>query len=193
VVFVVVMLGQTAPMRLWWSGLGGVAPPARCYWCAVVLIVSCVHLPRVGVAFLFWVLPIDHFCSGCSLSTRWCLLVTSCYNWVGCNGVRPKLSTFLMWNVPYLKNKNSFEKPVTKKLAMRLAPFMDILVMPNQSVFIKGRALHDNFRTAHLIAKLLHACQLPSALLKIDIAKAFDSVRWPFLLELLRHLGFSGH
>ena len=28
-------------------------------------------------------------------------------------------------------------------------------------------------------------------LLKVDIAKAFDSVAWPFLLEALQHLGFS--
>jgi hypothetical protein len=28
-------------------------------------------------------------------------------------------------------------------------------------------------------------------LLKVDIAKAFDSVAWPFLLEVLQHIGFS--
>jgi hypothetical protein len=27
-------------------------------------------------------------------------------------------------------------------------------------------------------------------LLKIDLAKAFDSVAWPFLLEVLEHAGF---
>jgi len=27
-------------------------------------------------------------------------------------------------------------------------------------------------------------------LLKIDLAKAFDTVAWPFLLEILEHMGF---
>jgi hypothetical protein len=38
--------------------------------------------------------------------------------------------------------------------------------------------------------KLLHARKKPSVLLKIDISKTFDSVSWPFLLELLCHMGF---
>jgi hypothetical protein len=37
----------------------------------------------------------------------------------------------------------------------------------------------------------LHAKKKPSLLLKIDITRAFDSVAWPFLLELLQHMGFS--
>jgi len=45
--------------------------------------------------------------------------------------------------------------------------------MRNQSAFIKGRQ-----------GSL-------AILLKIDIAKAFDTVAWPFLLELLRHMGFG--
>ena len=36
----------------------------------------------------------------------------------------------------------------------------------------------------------MHGKRLSSLMLKIDIAKAFDSVSWPFLLEDLRHIGF---
>jgi hypothetical protein len=57
-------------------------------------------------------------------------------------------------------------------------------------VFVKGHLLHDNFRFVHASAKLLHACRVPSVLLKVDIAREFDSVAWPFLLEALEHLSF---
>jgi hypothetical protein len=65
------------------------------------------------------------------------------------------------------------------------------LVKLNQSAFIRGRAIHDNFRMVQASAKLLHACRHACILLKVDIAKAFDTVNWTFLLELLHHLGFS--
>jgi hypothetical protein len=40
--------------------------------------------------------------------------------------------------------------------------------------------------------KSLHKHKVPSLFLKLDISKAFDSVSWSFLLEILAHLGF-GH
>jgi hypothetical protein len=81
-------------------------------------------------------------------------------------------------------------KLVSKVLANRLAPRLGKLVRANQSAFIKGRVIHDNFKMVQLSAKLLHARKKPCMLLKIDIARAFDSVAWSFLLEVLQHMGF---
>jgi hypothetical protein len=86
---------------------------------------------------------------------------------------------------------HSFGKLFDKVLSSQLAPHMDALVMPNQSAFIKGRAIHDNFIAVWSMAKLLHARRCSYVLLKIDIAKAFDTVTWAFLLDLPRHIGFS--
>lgn len=86
---------------------------------------------------------------------------------------------------------HSFSKIFTKALSRRVAPYLAELVRPNQSAFIKGRQIHDNFKAVQQTAKLLHARRHKSILLKVDIAKAFDTINWLFLLDLLRHLGFS--
>jgi hypothetical protein len=67
---------------------------------------------------------------------------------------------------------------------------MHHLVLPNQSAFIHGRAIHDNFWVVQSSAKLLHAHGISCILLKVDIAKAFDTMNWSFLPDLLTHLGF---
>ena len=67
---------------------------------------------------------------------------------------------------------------------------MGLLVRPNQTAFIKGRRIHDNFCSVQLYRHWLHVKHHSCILLKVDIAKAFDSVAWPFLLEVLEHMGF---
>lgn len=85
---------------------------------------------------------------------------------------------------------HSFSKLFAKCLARRLAPRLQQIVAPNQSAFIKDRSIHDNFRAVQLACRWLHSRRFPEVLLEIDIAKAFDSVAWPFLLEVLQHIGF---
>lgn len=81
---------------------------------------------------------------------------------------------------------------MSKLLANRLAPYLQNLVSRAQSAFIKKRSIHDNFIYTQNIVKELHRAKIPSLFIKLDIAKAFDSVRWDYLLEVLRAMGF-GH
>ena len=53
---------------------------------------------------------------------------------------------------------------------------MGLLVRPNQTAFIKGRRIHDNFCSVQLYRHWLHVKHHSRILLKVDIAKAFDSV-----------------
>lgn len=76
-------------------------------------------------------------------------------------------------------------------MANRLAPLLNDLVAANQSAFICGRCIHDNYILVQQTIKLLHHRQVLSLFLKLDISKAFDSVSWSFLLEVLTHLGFG--
>jgi hypothetical protein len=85
---------------------------------------------------------------------------------------------------------HSFAKLVTKLLANRLATKLHDMVSMVQSAFIKGRFIQDNFMLVQQIARFLHQRKL-SLILKLDISKAFDSVSWPFLLEVTQKLGFG--
>lgn len=85
---------------------------------------------------------------------------------------------------------HSFAKLVTKILANWLAPKLNSMVANNQSAFVTGRCIHDNFILVQQMAKYLHARKIPTVLLKLDITKAFDTISWP-LLEIMRHLGFG--
>lgn len=56
---------------------------------------------------------------------------------------------------------------------------------------MEGRCIHDNFMLVQQTIKVLHRRKVASLFLKLDISKAFDSVNWAFLLEILTHLGFG--
>jgi hypothetical protein len=84
-----------------------------------------------------------------------------------------------------------FSKLFTKILAKRLRPRMHELVSPCQSAFIQNRMIHDNFVFVCVLAKLLRQKKTPALILKLDLQKAFDSVSWEFLLEVLEAKGFG--
>jgi hypothetical protein len=81
-------------------------------------------------------------------------------------------------------------KLFSKVLANSLAPKLDDVVHPSQGAFFKGRLIHNSFHYVQGSAKMLHARRIPSLFVKVDITQAFDSVAWPFLLEILAHLVF---
>jgi hypothetical protein len=56
---------------------------------------------------------------------------------------------------------------------------------------MKGRSIHDNYKLVRESAIFLNKKKCPSILLKLDIAKAFDTVACQFLLEVLQKKGFS--
>lgn len=60
-----------------------------------------------------------------------------------------------------------------------------------QTGFVPGRGIVDNILlTQELVYDLDRRLVEPNLILKLDMAKAYDRVEWPFLL-LLRQFGFS--
>ncbi|WVZ86569.1 hypothetical protein U9M48_033328, partial [Paspalum notatum var. saurae] len=79
---------------------------------------------------------------------------------------------------------HSASKLFAKLLSLRLAPSMRDIISKSQTAFIKGRSIHDNFLFE------ISPQRNPMLLIKLDISKAFDSVRWDYLLAFMEHLGF---
>lgn len=76
---------------------------------------------------------------------------------------------------------HSVAKIISKLLANRLAKELNTLVTRSQSAFIKKRSILDNFLYTQNFIREAHRAKLPVLFLKLDIAKAFDTVRWDYL------------
>jgi retron-type reverse transcriptase len=86
---------------------------------------------------------------------------------------------------------HSVSKLLAKILANQLAPKMDKLISRSQSAFIMGRSIQDNFQYVRGAANHFQRAKTPMLMLKLDITKTFDNVKWEYLLELMEHIGFA--
>jgi len=83
-------------------------------------------------------------------------------------------------------------KIISKILADRLAQLMPKIISKEQKGFIQNRDIRDCFCIASEAANLLHnKSYRGNIMLKIDIAKAFDTLEWSFLIHVLRAYGFN--
>ena len=85
----------------------------------------------------------------------------------------------------------SFAKMLAKIMALQLAPRPPDLVDENQSAFVRGHCINDNFVLVQQSARSMFLSKVMSLLLKLYVARDFDRVAWPFLLSVLRQRGFG--
>ncbi|CAA7020699.1 unnamed protein product [Microthlaspi erraticum] len=84
---------------------------------------------------------------------------------------------------------NTLYKVVSRLLVRRLKPLLPSLILPNQTAFVKDRLLVENTVLAAEIVNGYHKTKGPKRItIKVDIAKAFDSVSWEFLFNCLEGL-----
>jgi hypothetical protein len=86
---------------------------------------------------------------------------------------------------------HSFAKLFSKIMANRLRRRLGDVVSTNQSAFVRGRSLHDNFILVRQVARKINQQRQSGVLLKLDLTRAFDSISWSFLFEVLRRMGFG--
>ncbi|GKA46941.1 RNA-directed DNA polymerase, eukaryota, reverse transcriptase zinc-binding domain protein [Tanacetum coccineum] len=86
---------------------------------------------------------------------------------------------------------NVLYKCISKILTNRIKSTLDKVVNINQSAFIPGRVIQDNLMITQELLKGYNCKNGPSrCALKIDIAKAYDTVNWVFLEKILIKFGF---
>jgi Reverse transcriptase (RNA-dependent DNA polymerase) len=67
---------------------------------------------------------------------------------------------------------------------------MPSLINTNQTAFIQDRTLMETFLIALEEIHFRNKNNIPSTVLKIDFRKAFVTVSWDFLLDIMIHRGF---
>jgi hypothetical protein len=80
---------------------------------------------------------------------------------------------------------------ITRILTSCLQPFIEQLVAFEQSGFIAGRCITDNFLYAAELVQCCRLCKTPTIALKLHFRKAFDSVSWSSLDAVLESRGFG--
>ncbi|XP_059301777.1 uncharacterized protein LOC132053678 [Lycium ferocissimum] len=86
---------------------------------------------------------------------------------------------------------NVISKIFAKVLSTRLNSIVPSIISTNQSGFIKGRSITENILLAQeIIQDIEKTDEKGNVVLKLDMAKAYDRVSWPYLCILMRKMGF---
>ncbi|XP_019175759.1 PREDICTED: uncharacterized protein LOC109171082 [Ipomoea nil] len=83
---------------------------------------------------------------------------------------------------------------MAKMIANRMKPLLEGLISVSQSAFLPGRLISDNILIASEVGHYLRWKQLGQvgwAALKLDMAKAYDRMEWPFVQRMMTGLGFD--
>ncbi|KAL8143636.1 hypothetical protein V2J09_016668 [Rumex salicifolius] len=85
-------------------------------------------------------------------------------------------------------------KIATKAIVNRLKQVLPLFMSPSQTAFIPGRQIIDNMV---IVQEALHSMNAsPSShwmILKVDLAKVYDRVKWEFLRSVLHQAGLPTH
>ena len=80
-------------------------------------------------------------------------------------------------------------KVISKVLAERIKKVLPV-IDGCQSAFLKDRGILDSVLTANEVLEDLRRRRMSELCLNVDFEKAYDSVRWDFLYDMLHRLGF---
>lgn len=103
--------------------------------------------------------------------------------------------------IPKVKDANNVKqfRPIlnvnfkifTKLMLGRLSRLASKIISNSQTTFIRGRYIVDGAVILHEIVHELKRKRMSGVIFKIDFEKAYDSVRWDFIDEVLEMKGFE--
>ncbi|XP_020249226.1 uncharacterized protein LOC109826612 [Asparagus officinalis] len=106
-------------------------------------------------------------------------------------GMINSTSITLVPKVKCPKTPSDFRPIACCILTNRIKSVMGYLINEAQSAFVKGKHISSNILLANEIVKSYNRKHIsPRTMLSIDIKKAFDTISWNFLNEMLLGLGF---
>ena len=100
-------------------------------------------------------------------------------------------TTMYIFNYRPITLLNCGYKIISKVINNRIYDLLPKLVNYNQSGFIRGRNIGDNIQLMFDIIDYANRKKVPGAVLSIDLCKAFDSLKWSFIFEMLKLYGFG--
>ncbi|CAM8996214.1 unnamed protein product [Rhodiola kirilowii] len=132
--------------------------------------------------------------------------IASCLSALNDGVVLPRVNDTLIVLLPKQKIARKMEefrpislttvisKTIAKAVVNRLQTILPEVISPQQTAFVKGRLITDNFLIAHEAAHYIRNTKRGKQVvgsLKLDMSKAYDRIEWSFLKEMLIQLGFS--
>ena len=82
-------------------------------------------------------------------------------------------------------------KILAKIIANRIKPVLPKLIHPDQTGFIKERFIGQNIRLLNDLMEYTDEQKIPGILLFIDFEKAFDTIEWTFIQNVLKCFNFG--
>ena len=86
---------------------------------------------------------------------------------------------------------NTVYKIASASIANRIKTVIDKLISRYQSGFISGRYIGDNTRIVYDLMQFADEKNIPGLLLLIDFEKAYDSLSWSFMKNVLKSFNFG--
>lgn len=84
----------------------------------------------------------------------------------------------------------SLYKIIAKILARRMMEVMEKIIGIEQSTFIKGRSIMDGVVILNEVINEAKKAKEGRWIFKVDFAKAYDTVEWGYLLEMMKAMNF---